>query len=502
MAAPGQQDLRPELADVGRLARRLMNRTVAAARADEAESVASVLGAHLGAGRAGLPVAKASWPGYDRVNVQTGLEAWLAEPGRSHELTGLTEFRDRDFGFADLLRAGPGRSHGLHLGSVETEALAAGPGGVTRSCVQCGIYLTSDEAGVAAMLLRAPERHGMQEGVTLEVVSPEPDRAAAIVEEIRKLALEHNVFRGHVISFGGEVFGGDGGELLSFLDRPQVSRDEVILPGMVIDGVERQVLGVARHTTRLRASGQHLRRGVLLYGVPGTGKTHTVRYLLGKLPGVTCVVLSGRALSMIGAACSVARILQPSVVVVEDVDLIAEDRDYPGENSRLFELLNEMDGLGADVDVTFLLTTNRADLLENALAARPGRVDHAVELLVPDADARKRLLNLYQGRLDLRLSDPGPVISRTEGVTASFIKELLRRAAVVAAEADAADGHADDSAPIQVTDAHLAAALDQLLDVRNALTQALLGGRAGGRGAGSAHADGVDARGPDGDLDS
>ncbi|HEX7992369.1 MAG TPA: AAA family ATPase, partial [Streptosporangiaceae bacterium] len=51
-----------------------------------------------------------------------------------------------------------------------------------------------------------------------------------------------------------------------------------------------------------------------------------------------------------------------------------------GENPLLFELLNEMDGLAADNDVTFLLTTNRADLLEEALAARPGRVDHAAEL--------------------------------------------------------------------------------------------------------------------------
>ena len=105
--------------------------------------------------------------------------------------------------------------------------------------------------------------------------------------------------------------------------------------------------------------------------------------------GVTVVILSGRALGMISQACSVARTLQPAVVVVEDVDLIAEERGhYAGQNPMLFELLNEMDGLGSDIDVTFLLTTNRADLLEEALAARPGRVDHAAELPVPDATAQ------------------------------------------------------------------------------------------------------------------
>jgi ATP-dependent 26S proteasome regulatory subunit len=247
----------------------------------------------------------------------------------------------------------------------------------------------------------------------------------------------------------------------------------------VLDGVERQMLGVAKHAARLRASGQHLRRGVLLYGAPGTGKTHTVRYLMGRLPGVTVVLLSGGALRMIGAACSVARVLQPSVIVVEDVDLIAEERGrFPGQNPLLFELLNQMDGLGQDVDVAFLLTTNRADLLEQALAARPGRVDHAAELPIPDGDARRRLMQLYQGSLRLELADPDAVIARTEGVTASFIKELLRRAALNAAEQDGLQIDGDEAAPIVIRDAEMTAALDQLLDSRSALTQVLLGGAA------------------------
>jgi hypothetical protein len=76
-------------------------------------------------------------------------------------------------------------------------------------------------------------------------------------------------------------------------------------------------------------------------------------------------------------------------------------------------------------------------------------------------------------KLDLR--EPESVISRTEGVTASFIKELLRRAALVAAEEDDAAADLTD-APITVTERHLSVALDQLLDTRNRLTQALLGG--------------------------
>ncbi len=482
---PSGTEVRPELADVGRLAKRLMQRTVSAARAEE-RSVGRLLADHLGGQHAELPVAKGAWAAYDRVNVQTGLDAWLAEPGRTHQLVGLTQFRHYDFGLADLLHGGERYSPGI--GSVATEAVAAGPGGLTRPCVQCGIYLTVDADGPAALLLRGPEQHGMHEEVTVEVVCASRDRAPEVVESIRRLSLEHNVFRGHVISFGGEVFDHEGSGLLTFLDRPDVVRDQVILPAELLDGIERQVIGVARHAGRLRASGQHLRRGVLLYGVPGTGKTHTIRYLLGRLPGVTAVVLSGGALGMIAAACSVARALQPTIVVVEDVDLIAAERDhYAGESSLLFQLLNEMDGLGSDSDVTFLLTTNRADLLEPALAARPGRFDHAAELPVPDSAARARLLSLYQGRLDLVLADPDAVIARTEGVTASFIKELLRRGALIAADADNS-ASADSVAPIRVTDGHLNAALDELLDTRSALTQSLLGGgpaRAPGTTAGA-----------------
>jgi hypothetical protein len=88
--------------------------------------------------------------------------------------------------------------------------------------------------------------------------------------------------------------------------------------------------------------------------------------------------------------------LQQAVMVLEDVDLVAEDRSFgPGSSPVLFDLLDAMDGAAPDADLLFVLTTNRADLLELALAARPGRVDVAIEIELPDAEARARLLALY-----------------------------------------------------------------------------------------------------------
>jgi ATPase family associated with various cellular activities (AAA) len=476
--AETSHDLKPELADVSRLGRRLMHKAVQTARGQE-PPLRRVLADHLGSAASGVPVLSGTWEAYDHVNLQIGLEAWLAGAGRRHELIGITGFRHRDFGLADLVQGGDD-GRGLHIGNVSTVALPAGPDGATRACVRCGLYLVSDGEARAALLLRSPDQHGPGNELSLEVATADTGLADRIIAEVRELALEHNVYRGQVISFGGEMFGHHRGGALAFLDRPRVPRDHVILDPGLLAGIERQVLGVQQHAGRLRASGQHLKRGVLLYGVPGTGKTHTVRYLIGEMRQATVVVLTGGALELIRPACSVARLLQPSVIVVEDVDLIAGQRGpHHGQHPLLFQLLNEMDGLGADVDVTFLLTTNRADMLEEALAARPGRVDHAAELPVPDAGARHRLVQLYQGQLRLDLADPDVVISRTEGVTASFLKELLRKAALFAAEDEAdLDGDGPDGdGPLRVTDAHMGAALDALLDTRNQLTRVLLGGQ-------------------------
>lgn len=125
--------------------------------------------------------------------------------------------------------------------------------------------------------------------------------------------------------------------------------------------------------------------------------------------------------------------------------------------------------LARELQPAFVHTTNRADLLEPALAARPGRVDVAIEIDLPDAEARARLLALYGRSVPLSLSEPeiATIVERTEGVTASFIKELLRRAML-------ASLHEDASAP-RVTAAHTARALDDLLDAGQQLTRSLHG---------------------------
>jgi ATP-dependent 26S proteasome regulatory subunit len=127
-----------------------------------------------------------------------------------------------------------------------------------------------------------------------------------------------------------------------------------------------------------------------------------------------------------------ARFLQPSLVVVEDVDLIARAREQMGsvcEEVLLNKLLNEMDGLREDADVIFILTTNRPDQLEPALASRPGRIDQAIEFPLPDELGRSKLVKLYARGLQLSEQLSELIVRRTKGASPAFIKELMRRAA-------------------------------------------------------------------------
>jgi ATP-dependent 26S proteasome regulatory subunit len=196
-------------------------------------------------------------------------------------------------------------------------------------------------------------------------------------------------------------------------------------------------------------------------------------YLAAQMPGRTVMVLTGNAVGSIETACSLARLLEPATVVLEDVDLIGTERHQQtvGANALLFELLNQMDGLGEDADILFILTTNRPDHLEPALAARPGRIDLAIEVPLPDEECRRRLIDLYGRGLKLELADPEVWVRRTKGVSAAFIRELLRKAAVLAAEDDGTPANGE----LVVTDRHMEEATAELLVAGGALTKTLLG---------------------------
>ena len=450
--------LEPEVAT--ELAANLSAVLAMAARAVPARTSATArrIEDHLGAGLTEATVVSASWPLWQHASVQRAVDAYL---GGEAAWFGLAVSHAEHQELADLLlqESGLGRATPAQPQWVE---VANGPQTMVEA-VKLGLTpATAPDGRPVVLCLRTADGHHGSE-VRVELVLADAAAGAPLLQRLRHLVDELDVLRGQVLSFGTSEHYGN--HLVTFLPRPDVGADDIVLPADVLGQLRRHVLDLGARAARLSELGVHLKRGVLLYGPPGTGKTHTVRHLIGQAADRTVIVLSGQGLGLIEPAAALARRLAPSIVVVEDVDLIAQDRGYsPDGNPLLFSLLDAMDGVAADADVTFLLTTNRVTDLEHALVQRPGRVDLAVEIPRPDAAGRERLFRLYARGARLR-ADLGDAVTATEGVTASAIKELMRRAILTSIE----------SGGSTVTDAILAACLADFFADEARLTRALVG---------------------------
>ena len=419
---------------------------------------------HVGAPLDQIPNVTMSRPAWEHLTLHEGIGAYLAEHTPDAEWFGVGGAHRAHQDLVDLLAGAD--QHGMyHLGAVDYTSLAAGPDRIVDA-VQLGFVRTAAPDGSPVVLgLRGGLAEYGRPSCEMRVLAADRATATAVRDEVDRLARRHDPFRGQVLSF--DVNEHEGNEMVSFLPRTVLAREDVVLPDGLLDTIEQHVVRSSEVTAELSRLGQHLKRGVLLHGPPGTGKTHTVRYLIGRLQRSTVIVLSGRALKMLDQAAALARRLTPAVLVVEDVDLIAEDRSGHNASPLLFELLNKIDGVDADADVTFVLTTNRVADMERALVDRPGRVDLAVEVPRPDAGARERLLRLYAREVPLDEDAVAPTVAATDGVTASFVRELVRRAVI--------SGLTGGGAPA-LTGELLAAVLGELADERSTLTRALLGG--------------------------
>lgn len=348
-------------------------------------------------------------------------------------------------------------------GPVDYVSAATGPD-TERRVVSFGVRLLTVDGHRVAVLQRGARPEFGRGSARLEILAGNEVGSAALLGALRRLMLERSVLRGQVLAFSGNEFG-PGAAGVDFLPRPHIPSDEIILPPGVLDDIARHVVGIGKHRDALRAAGQHLKRGVLLYGPPGSGKTLTVRHLLSETPGITAVVLAGDSIRFVTQAAELARAMQPAIVVLEDVDLIAADRSLSvGPQPLLFAMLDALDGLDGDADVAFVLTTNRVEVLEQALADRPGRIDLAVEIPLPDAAARHRLFALYASGIPLSPQAIADAASRAEGVTGAFAKELMRRTVLLGAEQGRPPADFD-----------LATAMETLLSTREKITRRLLG---------------------------
>lgn len=285
----------------------------------------------------------------------------------------------------------------------------------------------------------------------LEILALDGDQAQTVLDHVLAEAARLSVYRGHVLSLEVSADSQADHYLVRFHDLPTAARNDIILPPGILELVERNIISVLQHANALKQAGFGARHGVLFYGPPGTGKSLVVRHICRSVPDLTVILLTGRQQQLIRESCRMARLLSPCLVVLEDVDLIATDRQQSHDTTLLHDLMDEMDGLGPASEVVFLLTTNRPEVLEKALTARPGRIDQAIHFPLPDAETRERLLRHFGRQVGVPESEVASIVERTDGASPAFLQELMRRATLMALEAATGSIPADPPMPAEST---------------------------------------------------
>ena len=302
-------------------------------------------------------------------------------------------------------------------------------------------WIFPDEVATAPAIIRL--RYDREhETAVLAVAGIDSDRVDVLLKRLISDSTATSIYRARLLTLSFESgardqFGDvEKVELLrvSFAVAAPVSRREFVVDQELHKLLWRNVVDLHERRQVLKTHGVPIRRGVLLYGPPGTGKTFACRYLCGQLPDTTRIVVAGSALNRIGQLFDFARTYQPSVVILEDVDLAFAARDISLYSSSLGDLLDRMDGLRPSDDVGVILTTNSIERLEAAIKDRPGRISQCVYFGPPGDTLRRRYLEQYAGEYDCAATDVERLVTISDGATPAFIKEWVHRTVQIATE--------------------------------------------------------------------
>ncbi|KAL3620096.1 ATP-dependent zinc metalloprotease FTSH 9, chloroplastic [Castilleja foliolosa] len=204
-----------------------------------------------------------------------------------------------------------------------------------------------------------------------------------------------------------------------------------------------------RNPDRYARLGARPPRGVLLVGLPGTGKTLLAKAVAGEadVPFISCSASEfvelyvGMGASRVRDLFARAKKEAPSIIFIDEIDAVAKSRDgkfrvvsNDEREQTLNQLLTEMDGFDSNSAVIVLGATNRADVLDPALR-RPGRFDRVVRVETPDRTGREAILDVHVSKKELPLGkdvDLSNIASMTTGFTGADLANLVNEAALLA----------------------------------------------------------------------
>lgn len=276
----------------------------------------------------------------------------------------------------------------------------------------------------------------------LEIAHPDLGVASRVADELMDSANKHSIYRGKTLAVHYESDQKDEyGDVdtirelnIMFRRYDAVSHTDLIIDEESLSVIRRNILDLFDKREVLRDFGVPARRGVIFHGPPGTGKSYTCRFICGQTTGITKIIATGLALQQINSIFLVARLFQPSLIILEDVDLVFASRDINLYSSVMGDLFDHLDGLRAQEDICVILTTNALDRVEEAIKDRPGRISQSIYFAPPNEELRHLYLERYLRDYDLRHVNMDTLIDLSEGATQAFLKEWVIRSVQFALE--------------------------------------------------------------------
>ena len=275
---------------------------------------------------------------------------------------------------------------------------------------------------------------------------------AAVIVALRMTRPSRNPFklRGSGSKVRATTAGGAGGETPFQVDKADGSGRTVTFSDVAgLDEAKaelRDVVEFLSNPQRFQNLGATLPQGILLYGMPGCGKTLLARALAGET-GVPFYFVSATSFVEKFVGLGAARVRQlfeaakrdaPCIIFIDELDAVGRHRnaDVSGEREfdhTLNQLLVELDGFVGASGVLLLAATNRPELIDPALL-RPGRFDRRIRVDRPDRDGREKILNLHaMHRPVSRRVDWGEIANNTAGLTAAELASIVNESSLLAA---------------------------------------------------------------------
>jgi transitional endoplasmic reticulum ATPase len=249
-----------------------------------------------------------------------------------------------------------------------------------------------------------------------------------LYEKVRREIKENSIYRGKAVKIRFLDDDGDPVPLPTpkFMDTESIRPEMLVFPDTVMRAIQTSLFTPISRPQDCLANGIPLKRGILLGGDYGTGKTlaAAVASKLAVQAGVT-FLYAQRADELPHAVEFCRQYQSPAgVVFCEDID-----RALDGErDAEMDNLLNTIDGIDSkSANIIVVLTTNRMENIHPAML-RPGRLDAVINVTAPDAHAAEKLVRLYAGSSLLASEDLSEVGRKLAGTIPAVIAEVVRRA--------------------------------------------------------------------------